>query len=77
MSNKIKKKVLFEVTFDLSHFKTHTNKLRVTNRWDRKIPQGRSQVDGAAVSHSLTSGQCLLCARAFTAGPSVMEWEGV
>lgn len=68
---------LFKVTFDLSHFRTHsqqnTNKPRFTNRWYKKIPQGHSEVGGTAVSHSLTSAQCSLCVCAFTAGPSVME----
>lgn len=70
---------LFEVTFDLNRFRTHqnTNKPRVTNRWSNKIAQGRSEVGGTAVSHSLTWAQCTLCVCAFTAGPSVMESEGV
>lgn len=72
---------LFEVTFDLGCFGTHshrnTNKPRVTNRWYNKIPQGRSEVGGTAVSHSLTSAQCTLCVSAFMAGPFVVESEGV
>lgn len=38
---------------------------------------GRSNVGGAAVSHSPDSAQYALCVCAFTAGRSIIESEGV
>lgn len=38
---------------------------------------GRSNVGGAAVSHSPHWAQCALCVCAFTAGLSIIDSEGV
>lgn len=59
------------------HSHCDENKPGVMDRWYNGILQGWTNVGGAAVSHSLTSGQCTLCVCAFMAVLSIMETEGV